>query len=661
MFRKYIICILLTILLLINSVAVKIVYADEQNTTVTFIANSNLYWINGQQMQMDTKAFIDDNSRLMVPIAFLANAFGISSSWNDNTKTVTLVDRDITILITVGNKTILVNNEKRVIDTSPINRDSRVFLPVRHIAEALKFTGTWNDIDNSAKFTRSENQVRPTIQTKFLPNQNGYSFANMSSSFGYPNNYKIPYQTFIDVLGKSGNTEFLYNHFSSWHGSCYGFTTTSLLFYQNKLAYNIYQTDISKVYDIKPPRTPDSNLTKLIEHYQVSQFIQAIYNTQDQNMNNLSGIIDAVQKFQDTNNNPVILSVFDPNEGGHAIVAYGVSQNGIGNYDLHIYDNNWPGEDRIIHINIPNRTWQYEIFPNDNWGSARGGNISYVPISIVAEETEKSKMNSTKVFLSVNTSNVEIKNSNNIKLPDISDAYEILPMGIRRDGDNYSKNIKVFSLPKDTYSVQSSEKITVSLSNESVYFDVSDLQSNSEFTSNLNAENSINVQSNEQFKIACNSIVELEKNKLVINGRSGNLIITGSNVNNTLSLTSNTNAYTFDKQENTYYISSTSENINLSIPTNLFSEITIENASGNLNLTNIKLNNLILINKSGNIKLTNIASDNLDINNKSGNITLSSITCQKGIIVNQSGNVIVSNTDRNNLSIQTTSGNVIYQ
>jgi hypothetical protein len=52
-------------------------------------------------------------------------------------------------------------------------------------------------------------------------------------------------------------------------------------------------------------------------------------------------------------------------EGGHEVTPYAVEDRGRGRYDVRVYDNNWPGETRRLHINTRNKTWSYEFEPGD--------------------------------------------------------------------------------------------------------------------------------------------------------------------------------------------------------------------------------------------------------------------------------------------------------
>ncbi len=50
--------------------------------------------------------------------------------------------------------------------------------------------------------------------------------------------------------------------------------------------------------------------------------------------------------------------------GGHAVTPYEVKYNGDGQYQVLIYDNNWPGQTRAIAFDTNNDTWSYDAAAN---------------------------------------------------------------------------------------------------------------------------------------------------------------------------------------------------------------------------------------------------------------------------------------------------------
>ncbi len=123
--------------------------------TVQLTIGSRYAYINGVPETMDVAPIIK-NSRTMLPVRFLANTFGIENDgivWDDATKTATLKDAETTIVITIGAPSMTVNGESVALDSPAIIENSRTYLPVRAIANALGVSNdniTWDDATKTA-------------------------------------------------------------------------------------------------------------------------------------------------------------------------------------------------------------------------------------------------------------------------------------------------------------------------------------------------------------------------------------------------------------------------------------------------------------------------------------------------------------------------------
>jgi len=97
-------------------------------------------------MQMDTAPFIE-NGRTYLPIRFVAEAFGIYTTWDSATRTAKLERGTTTVRVTIGSKimTVIKNGSESTVamDVAPLIRDGRTCLPIRFIAEAFGFDVTW--------------------------------------------------------------------------------------------------------------------------------------------------------------------------------------------------------------------------------------------------------------------------------------------------------------------------------------------------------------------------------------------------------------------------------------------------------------------------------------------------------------------------------------
>ncbi len=76
---------------------------STKTTAKSSVRYTNLT-VNGENVNLDTKPFIDENGRTMVPIAKIAEIFNATTEFDATTNTVTIKDADTTIVVVIGEK-----------------------------------------------------------------------------------------------------------------------------------------------------------------------------------------------------------------------------------------------------------------------------------------------------------------------------------------------------------------------------------------------------------------------------------------------------------------------------------------------------------------------------------------------------------------------------
>ena len=125
-------------------------------TEIKMTINSKTAYVNGEAKTLDAAPIIK-NSRTLLPVRFLAENLGASVEWNDATKTATLKTSDTTIEVTINAKAMKVNGEAVALDSPAIIENSRTYLPLRAIANALGVSNdniTWDDATKTATFVK---------------------------------------------------------------------------------------------------------------------------------------------------------------------------------------------------------------------------------------------------------------------------------------------------------------------------------------------------------------------------------------------------------------------------------------------------------------------------------------------------------------------------
>jgi len=105
---------------------------------------NNFVTVNGQQIPMDAQAYVTPDGNTMVPIRFVAQAFGIPEAnigWANGTVTV-MVSNNHIVNFTVGETTMVVNGSRVAMDNNGVlaraeNVNGRVYIPFRHVGRAL--------------------------------------------------------------------------------------------------------------------------------------------------------------------------------------------------------------------------------------------------------------------------------------------------------------------------------------------------------------------------------------------------------------------------------------------------------------------------------------------------------------------------------------------
>ena len=123
-------------------------FGDEDpyaGTTVVMVIGSDQYLINNEVLDGSVDnlgaPYVDSAWRTMVPVRVLAESFGADVDFDEEAQTVTIVDGDTTIVMTVGSTEYTINGEAaEAMDTAPvIGSDNRTYVPVRFVAEGLGY------------------------------------------------------------------------------------------------------------------------------------------------------------------------------------------------------------------------------------------------------------------------------------------------------------------------------------------------------------------------------------------------------------------------------------------------------------------------------------------------------------------------------------------
>lgn len=302
----------------------------------------------------------------------------------------------------------------------------------------------------------------------YTEQQDHYSFANTYSSFGYTTKYFIPMQRYVTALQSVIRGAYYYAAATPWSGNCFGMAASSTEFYEgNQFNVKDYTSTAENLYDVSAPRNSNADLTKLIEIYQVSQYIDEISEeiaknfadnsdrNSDKNAAKYRKLIKQVEEFErsgglgvDSTADPVIMCVYTACSG-HALVPVAVNMDNEGNYILDVYDCNYPSGFSKLVIKKDFSGIRYGMYYMASFVKYSTIRDSLTNADFSGKYLNKAPKESSNVSISVNREEVKLKNGGGRDYSEIPGAYEQRPMSDGSDdSEDVFSGIRSFILPQ---------------------------------------------------------------------------------------------------------------------------------------------------------------------------------------------------------------------
>lgn len=170
--------------------------APITKTTVTMQIGNPVMTINGTEQNIDaegtTPVVIDD--RTLLPVRAFVEGIGGTVEWNDSTKTTTLSYNGDEIRLTINSTTAYLNNEANTLDVTPVIINDRTMLPIRFIAESFGYTVLWSQDTQTVTIInadRIDNVFAKGDINPASPKFTGVSYMNWLTAYD-EENMKIP-------------------------------------------------------------------------------------------------------------------------------------------------------------------------------------------------------------------------------------------------------------------------------------------------------------------------------------------------------------------------------------------------------------------------------------------------------------------------------------
>lgn len=125
---------------------------DSLLTEIEVVIGHKTAQVDGSPVILDVAPLIM-NSRTMVPVRFVGEAFGASFAWDEATRKVTYFGRTKEIVLYIEQKKAQVNGTTINLDTVPIIVEGRTLVPLRFVSEHMGALVDWNEQIQTVKIS----------------------------------------------------------------------------------------------------------------------------------------------------------------------------------------------------------------------------------------------------------------------------------------------------------------------------------------------------------------------------------------------------------------------------------------------------------------------------------------------------------------------------
>jgi hypothetical protein len=131
----------------VSSVAAATINGTSSNpvNSAKFVIGKTDYTVNGATKTTDAAPFVDAAGRTQLPLRAVAESLGATVGWDQDTQTASILLNGKAVSVAVGSNKLNVAGVNVIMDTVAVNKDSRVFVPFRAIAEALGAKVAWDE------------------------------------------------------------------------------------------------------------------------------------------------------------------------------------------------------------------------------------------------------------------------------------------------------------------------------------------------------------------------------------------------------------------------------------------------------------------------------------------------------------------------------------
>ncbi len=132
---------------------------DASKETYTLQIGNNVITSLNETKTLDVAPFINAESRTVIPLRGLLELMGATVSWNGDLQEITIEKGDQKLVLHINYKNVFVTNADGntimfTLDTIPIIKDSRTFVPIRFVSEQLGYNVAWDGATQTVTITK---------------------------------------------------------------------------------------------------------------------------------------------------------------------------------------------------------------------------------------------------------------------------------------------------------------------------------------------------------------------------------------------------------------------------------------------------------------------------------------------------------------------------
>ena len=119
---------------------------------------------NGEKVQFEQDPVIE-NGRVLVPFRFVAEKLGATVAWDAETKTATCEKDGVKISLTANVKDVVVSGQSLEIDVPAQIMNSRVFVPLRFVADNMGADVEWDAENKTVKINTVKEDAKDEVES----------------------------------------------------------------------------------------------------------------------------------------------------------------------------------------------------------------------------------------------------------------------------------------------------------------------------------------------------------------------------------------------------------------------------------------------------------------------------------------------------------------